>query len=114
MIEYTEWKTFYICSVVDRFIMGYADSLILTTSVSLLGSNFSDQKAKYFGLMEAACGLGLILGPPIGSLMYGYFGFQGAFYVFSIVILINLIVCIFLLPNKLNFTREHHFPLLQE
>ena len=86
--------------------MGYADSLILTTSVSLLGSNFSDQRARYFGLMEAACGLGLIIGPPIGSIMYGYFGFEGAFMVFSGIIFINLATCICLLSNKLNLTRE--------
>ena len=106
IIDYQNWKSFYAAIVVTRFVMGYADSLILTTSVSLLGSYFSDQKAKYFGLMEAACGLGLIVGPPIGSLMYGYFGFEGAFMIFSGIILVNLVTCAIFLTSKLNLTQE--------
>ena len=43
--------------------------------ISLIGSNYSDEKTKYFGYVEVAIGVGMLIGPPIGSLLYGYLGY---------------------------------------
>jgi MFS family permease len=43
----------------------------LVTLFSIIGTNFPGDKGKYFGYIEAAVGLGLIVGPPLGSFMYG-------------------------------------------
>ena len=73
------------------------------TCTSIVGTYWSDEKAKYFGYFEAAIGLGLIIGPPVGSLMYGFFDYQWAFYAFSIFLTFNAILCVFLIPNSLNY-----------
>ena len=56
--------------------------------------------------MEAAAGFGLMVGPPIGSLVYGYFGFSWAFWVFSIMFIINLFMLLPFLPDGLNYDAE--------
>jgi MFS family permease len=106
LIEYTEWKTFYACAMITRFIQGYGDGLVITTSFSLIGQNFAEEKAKYFGLVEASLGFGLIIGPPVGSFLYGKFGYAWAFYAVSILMFFNIILCIILIPNKLNRATE--------
>ena len=35
------------------------------------------------GLIEAMIGLGLVIGPIIGSTLYSLFGFKGTFYVYG-------------------------------
>jgi len=52
--------------------------------------------------LEAATGFGLMIGPPIGSFMYGFFGYAWAFYVFSIIILLVIVLQVALIPSKLN------------
>jgi len=63
---------------------------------------FSENKAQYISYLEAASGLGMIVGPPLGSLIYGFSGYQWSFYAFSILILSNFAQCVFLIPNKIN------------
>ena len=48
-------------------------------------------------------GLGLFLGPPLGSLIYGHFGFSCVFYFFSVWILLMAVLQFFLIPASFNF-----------
>ena len=80
--------------------------MVLTTSFSMVASNYSDEKAKYFGLLEAAVGLGLVVGPPLGSIMYSSLGYEWAFYSTAIMVLINVILCLTFVPSKLNINPE--------
>ena len=105
LIETTEWRTFYFAAMASRFAQGCGDGLVITTCFSLIGSNFSEEKTKYYGMIEAALGFGLVIGPPVGSFLYGYFGYAWTFYSISVLMGINIILCLFLLPNKLNKNR---------
>lgn len=95
----TEWQTFFYLSCGIRFIQGYGDSLSFSTAFSLVASQFPDEKMEYIGYVEAATGFGLMVGPPIGSFMYGWLHYSWAFYIFSIVIGIILILQVCLVPN---------------
>lgn len=64
---------FTVCCCVARFFQGYGDSLAMATSFSMISMNFPDQKEKYISLIGASMGIGLFLGPPLGSLIYGHF-----------------------------------------
>lgn len=86
------WVTFFLISCFTRFIQGYGDSLTISTSFSLIASQYPLEKAEYIGILEAATGFGLMIGPPIGSFMYGFFGYAWAFYVFSIIIFIVIVL----------------------
>ena len=56
--------------------------------------------------MEAAIGFGLVIGPPLGSLMYGALGYQWTFYFSSILLTCSMINSQIFLPNKLNSTKS--------
>jgi MFS family permease len=43
-----------------------------------------------------------MIGPVIGSFLYGNFGFAWAFYIFSIVIAIDFFIVLFLVSDKLR------------
>lgn len=52
--------------------------------------------------MEAACGVGLVLGPTIGSAIFSFAKYQWTFYIFGIIIFSNVIWVAKAMPNKLN------------
>ena len=64
-------QTFVWGNIVTRFIQGYGDSLTLTTCYSIVALVFQDDKAEKIGITEATFGFGLMLGPPIGSIIFG-------------------------------------------
>ena len=54
------------------------------------------------GYCESAVGVGLMIGPVLGSLVYGFCGYEKTFYVFGTVIGLGLIAVFLLLPTRLN------------
>ena len=68
-------KTFVWANIVIRFFQGYGDSLTWITAFTIISMTFQEDKAKRIGQAEAAQGLGEIIGPVIGSLIYGVAGY---------------------------------------
>lgn len=56
------------------------------------------------GYLEAGAGVGSILGPVIGSILYAQIGYKGSFYAFGGLILVNLIFSLICIPNFINNT----------
>lgn len=54
------------------------------------------------GYCESAVGVGLMIGPVLGSVVYGLCGYEKTFYVFGTVIGIGLVSVFLLLPARLN------------
>jgi len=54
------------------------------------------------GYCEASVGVGLMIGPVLGSLVFGFVGYEYTFYVFGALIGVGLITVYFLLPARLN------------
>jgi MFS family permease len=100
------WVLFYVLSIVVRLVQGYGDSLVVTTQFSVIISVFSDEKLKYIGYSESAIGIGLMLGPGLGSFVFGFFGYAWAFYAFSVLLGLNLLIMMFYLPKQLNYDKQ--------
>lgn len=49
-------------------------------------------------------GMGLALGPALGSVVYTYLDFDGTMYFFGVLNAISMICCFFMIPNSLNKT----------
>lgn len=98
--------TFYYLTLFIRFLQGYGDTLTTTTALSLISTNYSEEKTKYIGFMEAAGGLGLMIGPPLGSFLYSMFKYAWTFYSLAVFIFINTLLCLFFIPDKLNKQTE--------
>ena len=56
--------------------------------------------------MEAAIGVGTIIGPAVGSFMYGIFGFAASFYIRVVIFLIAFAQSYYFIPKRLNFEAE--------
>jgi MFS family permease len=63
---------------------------------------FSDDREKYIGMAEAIAGVGLMIGPVIGAFLYSAFGYFFTFFVFGLMLFLNLLVTYWVTPDFLN------------
>jgi len=59
---------------------------------------------KYIGYIEICVGVGLGLGPVIGSAVYGALQYEKTMYLFGLINLLGTILSICFLPGELNVT----------
>ena len=69
---------------------------------SIISIVFSEDREKYLGIAEATQGIGLMIGPVIGSFFYADLDFIGTFQVFAAFLLLNLVCIYYALPDELN------------
>ena len=83
-----------------RFVQGAASSFVQTTCYSIATNDFPEQKEQIVGLVEALTGLGLIIGPIIGSTLYSCLGYAHTFFIYgSFLVFLSIII-------KLNFPGD--------
>lgn len=63
---------------------------------------FPDDREKFIGLAETAIGVGLMLGPFLGGILYHNLGYEWTFYIFALMIFFGGVNCFIWLPNRLN------------
>ena len=61
---------FTILSFLFRFLQGWSSWSIQTTSYAIVSVTFPLEQEKYIALIETSVGVGLILGPVLGSTIY--------------------------------------------
>jgi len=85
LISYIKYQpVFIVLSLVARLMQGAASSLIQTTMYSIGTNFFPDNKVAMIGYIEAAVGIGCVLGPIIGSLLYAIGGYRFIFWSFGV------------------------------
>lgn len=57
-------------------------------------------------MAEAAIGLGNIIGPVLGSFIYGFGGYDLTMYIFAGFTLLIALICAYFLPSSLNENDE--------
>jgi MFS family permease len=62
---------FKYTAIVLRFFQGTGDTLLQITCYSIITNVFSDDIMKYITYIEITVGVGLGLGPSLGSAVYG-------------------------------------------
>ena len=100
----TDPYMFIPVACVLRFFQGQGDILLQITCYSVVTSIYSSDMMRYIGYIEICVGLGLGLGPSIGSFVYGYLGYAGTMYLFAGLNGFATVLCVFLIPNALNQT----------
>lgn len=86
---------------VGRVIAGITGASFTTASAYIADISTAEDRAKNFGMIGAAFGLGFIIGPLIGGLL-GNFGERIPFYAAAILALINFLYGYFVLPESLS------------
>jgi DHA1 family tetracycline resistance protein-like MFS transporter len=81
---------------------------ITTASAYIADISTEENRAKNFGLIGAAFGMGFIIGPVLGGLL-GQFGSRVPFYAAAVLCLINFIYGYFILPESLDKDHRREF-----
>ncbi|MCW4451112.1 TCR/Tet family MFS transporter [Kaistella sp. BT6-1-3] len=92
---------------VGRLFSGVTGASITTASAYIADISTDEDRAKNFGMIGAAFGLGFIIGPVIGGVL-GQYGARVPFYAASILCLVNFLYGWFILPESLD--KEHRRP----
>ena len=93
-----------------RIIAGITGASFTTAAAYIADVSTEENRAKNFGMIGAAFGLGFILGPLIGGLLAGL-GTRAPFYAAAILCLLNWLWGYFMLPESLpkENRREFHW-----
>ncbi|MCG7280907.1 TCR/Tet family MFS transporter [Chryseobacterium taklimakanense] len=92
---------------VGRIFSGVTGASITTASAYIADISTDEDRAKNFGLIGAAFGLGFIIGPVVGGVL-GHYGPRIPFYAASALCLINFLYGLFILPESLD--KKHRRP----
>jgi DHA1 family tetracycline resistance protein-like MFS transporter len=93
-----------------RIIAGLTGASITTASAYIADVSTLENRAKNFGMIGAAFGLGFIIGPVIGGLL-GQYGSRVPFYAAAILCLLNFLYGFFILPESLAKENRREFDI---
>ena len=93
---------------VGRLISGVTSAGFATAAAYIADVTPPEQRAKSFGLIGAAFGLGFVLGPALGGLL-GTYSPRLPFWVSAALCLANALYGVFVLPESLPPERRSHF-----
>lgn len=91
-----------------RVIAGLTGSSISTASAYIADISTHEDRAKNFGMIGAALGLGFIIGPVIGGLL-GHYGARIPFYAAAGLCFLNFLYGYLILPESLNPSKRRPF-----
>lgn len=92
---------------VGRIIAGITGASFTTGAAYIADVSTAENRAKNFGMIGAAFGLGFIIGPALGGLLAGW-GVRAPFYAAAGLCLLNAVYGYFVLPESLD--KEHRRP----
>ncbi|WP_396147303.1 TCR/Tet family MFS transporter [Flavobacterium sp.] len=95
---------------IGRIIAGITGASITTASAYIADVSTLENRAKNFGMIGAAFGLGFIIGPVIGGLL-GQYGSRVPFYAAAVLCLLNFLYGYFILPESLSKDNRREFSL---
>jgi DHA1 family tetracycline resistance protein-like MFS transporter len=93
---------------IGRIIAGITGSSFTTAAAYIADISTAETRAKNFGMIGAAFGLGFIIGPVLGGLI-SHFGDRMPFYAAATLALINWAYGYFVLPESLSVENRRQF-----
>ena len=93
---------------VGRIIAGITGASFTTASAYIADISTEETRAKNFGMIGPAFGLGFIIGPALGGLLAGL-GTRAPFYAAAILCLLNTLYGYFVLPESLSIENRRNF-----
>jgi DHA1 family tetracycline resistance protein-like MFS transporter len=93
---------------VGRIIAGITGASFTTASAYIADISTEETRAKNFGMIGAAFGLGFVIGPALGGLLAGL-GIRAPFYAAAALCLLNTIYGYFVLPESLSIEHRRQF-----
>ena len=97
---------------VGRVVAGITGASFTTAAAYIADVSTPETRAKNFGLIGAAFGVGFIIGPALGGLLAGW-GIRAPFYAAAGLCLINCLYGFFILPESLSVENRRPFSWLR-
>nr|AIA10633.1 tetracycline_Resistance_MFS_Efflux_Pump [uncultured bacterium] len=91
-----------------RIIAGLTGASFTTASAYIADISTNENRAKNYGLIGAAFGLGFVLGPALGGFLATW-GIRAPFYAAAVLCLLNFLYGYFLLPESLDKDHRRQF-----
>ena len=91
----------------SRIAQGLGSIGIQTANYSIMIKCFPDEINKAVGLIEAMSGIGMVMGPAIGSALYSLGGFSLPFYFCASVFLIVSLLVYQVIPSSIETTETN-------
>lgn len=91
---------------IGRFIAGITGASHTVASAYIADISTKENKAKNFGMIGAAFGLGFIIGPVIGGLAGEYLGVRAPFWIAAALSIANFLFGLFLVPESLPKSKR--------
>jgi DHA1 family tetracycline resistance protein-like MFS transporter len=91
-----------------RTIAGMTGASFTTASAYIADVSTPETRAKNFGFIGAAFGLGFVIGPALGGLLAGW-GIRAPFYAAAVLCLLNALYGYFVLPESLSKNNRRAF-----
>ena len=92
MLDYTRSKDLIvIMSFLLQAIGGIGNGMSIPSTMALL-SSYKEERALYIGYFELVAGLGALVGPLLGSSLYGAMGYKGPFLGLGILYLVPILI----------------------
>jgi MFS transporter, DHA1 family, tetracycline resistance protein len=93
---------------IGRILSGITGASITTASAYIADVSTPENRAKNFGLIGAAFGMGFIIGPVIGGFL-GQYGSRVPFYAAAFLCMLNFLYGYFILPESLAKENRRDF-----
>ena len=106
VINFDNYAIFLTISVLARGIQGIGLGAYGSIAYAYLPLLYPDTVAKKIGFMELLTGLGLMLGPLMGGVLYELGGYQCPFYVMSAIFIISAPFILKKLPQDKQFLED--------
>jgi len=88
LVIHTDGVMFILISFVGRICMGLGGSSILISTFAMIASLYHDSMEAKIGISESLGGIGLIIGPLVGGLIYAAAGYSGVFLIILVVFMV--------------------------
>lgn len=98
----------YSLLFIGRIIAGITGASFTTGAAYIADVSTPETRAKNFGMIGAAFGLGFIIGPALGGLLAGW-GIRAPFYAAAILCFLNFLYGYFILPESLDKAQRRPF-----
>ncbi|MFZ9877339.1 MAG: TCR/Tet family MFS transporter [Chitinophagaceae bacterium] len=102
------WAPSFLWLIFGRIVAGVAGSSVSTAGAYIADVSTESTRAKNYGMVGAAFGLGFIIGPAVGGLVASL-GVRAPFYAAAVLCLLNGLYGYFILPESLSIENRRKF-----
>jgi len=100
VVELEQNDVLIALSLSIRFLQGLSSTFVQTPCYSMATNDFPERTEEIVSWVEATTGIGLIVGPILGSALYSIFGFSKTFEYYGIFLILLGVLVKFNFPDS--------------